>query len=91
MIAMTDKYQGIELFGTDGKRIGIVAGLLTGNDRRQHYVVETRGVLGRGKTRYYVPAEHGVATGGRRLDVDAREADFVAWGWHRPPASRADR
>jgi hypothetical protein len=87
MSAMTDKYRGIDLFGDDGRRIGTVTGLLTGDDRRQHYVVETRGFLGRGGTRYYVPAEHGIATGSRRLEIAAREADLVAWGWNQPPIS----
>jgi hypothetical protein len=82
---LTHRYQGIALYGADGERIGTVVGLLTDDDRRQYYVTETGGFLGFGKRRAYVPAERGVATGSRRLDVDATAADVAGLGWDRSP------
>ncbi|HEY7031436.1 MAG TPA: PRC-barrel domain-containing protein [Thermomicrobiales bacterium] len=89
MAELTDRYLGIELYGADGERIGTVAGLLTADDLAQYYVVEHGGFLGFGKRRYYVPAERGVATGGRRLDTDATESQFGALGWDTPPVDPA--
>jgi hypothetical protein len=86
MAEMTERYMGIELFGSDEQKIGTVVGLLTTDDLHQYYVVESGGFLGFGKTRSYVPADRGVATGGRRLDVDATAAQFVDLGWDRAPA-----
>ncbi len=85
MATTTDKYQGIELFGIDNEPIGTVAGLLTLEDRRQFYVVDAGGFLMFGKTRYYVPAGEGVATGSRRLEVAMTAADMEQRGWDQTP------
>jgi hypothetical protein len=85
MAEITERYKGIELYGSDGERIGTIVGQLTADDRHQYYVVERGGFLGFGKTRYYVPADRGVAAGSRRLNIDATAADLAGLGWDRSP------
>jgi hypothetical protein len=89
MAELTDRYMGIELFGADNEKIGTVTGMLTADDLRQYYVVEHGGILGFGKSTYYVPADRGIATAGRRLDVDVTQAQFATLGWDRAPTSGA--
>jgi hypothetical protein len=85
MAQLTDRYTGIELYGTDGQKIGTVSGLLTSDELQQYYVVERGGFLGFGRSTYYVPADRGVATSSRRLDTDVRESQIGELGWDRPP------
>jgi hypothetical protein len=89
MAELTDRYTGIELYGSDGDKIGTVVGLLTSDDLHQYYVVDRGGFLGLGKTRYYVPADRGVAAGSRRLDADATVSQFGELGWDEPPVDPA--
>jgi hypothetical protein len=86
MAELTDRYLGIELHGLDGEKIGTVVGMLTDDQLHQYDVVERGGFLGFGKkTTYYVPADRGTATGGRRLDVDATAEQFPELGWDQAP------
>lgn len=87
MAEMTDKYQGVELFDAEDEKIGTVSGMLTDDNLHQFYVVETGGLLGFKKTRYYVPAEAGVATGSQRLDAEVTKDQIDDLGWDRPPAA----
>ena len=87
MAEMSDKYKGIELFGIDGEKVGTVSGLLVDESRRQYYVVDAGGSLGLGRTRYYVPAELGVATGSQRLEIELNGDQIAEMGWDRAPAA----
>lgn len=80
MAELSEKYMGLNVFGPDDKKIGTVNGLLVDDDRRQYYVVESSGFLGRSRATYYVPAEKGVATGSQRLRVDTTADRFEELG-----------
>ena len=85
MAEMTEQYMGIEMFGQNDEKIGTVVGLLTADDRRQFYVVESGGFLGMGKSSYYIPAERGIATNDKRLDVDVTTDQLSTLGWDHLP------
>jgi hypothetical protein len=82
---MTDTYRGVELYGPGDEAIGTVAGFMTTADRRQYYVVETGGVLGLRKTRYWVPAGDADAAGSQRIETAVPVERFAEVGWDRLP------